>query len=190
MRITARAGTIRIEEKGKSSAWPLYMAIPAHVQSTLIKNVFARLKLEGDPKNMPESILAQGAEIDIELCGCKVSVDGSEITPSTVPAHAKAVVDVIYAHDNGLFAEIYALRQLKDEPDTTEKKPKDVIQIIDGIPTIVEGEEDVTKAEEVIGKDGKGTGRFMQVPILIKGKKVPQAKRDRLAELEAKDALL
>ena len=158
-------------------------------------------------------------------------------SPDSIPTHAKAVCDVIYAHDNELFSEIYALRQLKDvEPKpVTEKRMVDVetrevvsgklvittgteekeFQLYDEM-EVVDGDGNKTfdkplqavdeagarlwtdpKASDMDAETGEVKEGYQPVPVMADplpskhfeprmtpGKEVPQAKRDRLAELE------
>ena len=138
-----------------------------------------------------------------QLLSGSIWVDGTEISPDSIPTHAKAVCDVVYAHDNGIFAELYGLRKLEDVEDKpktkTVTKNIESIKSINGIPTQVFTP---TEIDEVVGDrvqlvDSNGKGIFKKgeavmifVQETIKGKKVSKADQDRLAELEANvDAL-
>lgn len=152
MRISVTNGTIRTEDKTGSTAWPLYMAAPGSVRNPLFKNVAKELKLAnaGDPS------------VDIELLSGSIRVDGVHITPDSIPVHAKAVCDLIYAHDTGIFSEICALRQLKDIPrePITEKRraPIATRKVVDGklIITTTEEEQDFQLYDAMDVFDGDG----------------------------------
>ena len=156
MKITTREGTIRTENKTGSSAWPLYMVTPVSVTSTLFKNVAQALKLAN----------AGDSSVDIALLRGSIQVDGAEISPDSIPTHAKAVCDVIYAHGNGIFSEIHSLRQLKDiEPKpVTEKRMVDVEtrEVVSGKLVVTTGteEKEFQLYDEMEVVDGDGNQIF------------------------------
>jgi len=104
MNIRSDNGTVRAEYGGTSYAWALYMSTPSEVTDTLVTSVVDKLKVAN----------AGVTAVNMELCECSVSVDGVKISPTTIPAHAQAAIDVIYDFDDGRYEEIYDLRQLND----------------------------------------------------------------------------
>ena len=181
MRISVNNGTIRAEDKAGSTAWPLYMDTPGSIKNLLFKNVAKVLKLAnaGDPS------------VDIELLGGSIQVDGAEISPDSIPTHAKAVGDVIYAHDNGIFAELHGLRKLEDvEPKpVTEKRMVDVEtrEVVSGklVVTTSTKEKEFQLYDEMEVFDGDGNRIFDKPLQAVDGAGTPLWAEPKASDLDA-----
>ena len=104
--------------------------------------------------------------------------------------------DIISNYDDGRFGEIVTLLEEKDTPDHPKMVKKMVPELVekDGKAVMAMVEKSVPEVVElpVEDEDGnpvmvRGKQAVLRKTVMVKGRKVSKAKRDRLAELLAKD---
>ena len=156
-------------------------------------NVDGEHPIVKDLFNAIGAVVRSDAKVEFDTDTPVVIIDGVEVSPgdavSSMNADAQAFHNAVYIFDNGRFAEIYRLEQLNDIPEMHETKEVQVeeLQVVDRVPSfvMVTREQIVTEKVEIM-RDGKGTGEFMELPV-IKTAAVPVSEGDkaRLKELRA-----
>jgi len=144
---------------------------------------------------------------------CEETGEIKDTDLTQLPPDAQGFAKAIYAHEAGIYKEIVKLKSLEDEPDYQATETTEVVELVESV-EVIDGKAVVTKTptpktvevplfDEFPCVDENGDGicdkcntthkihpikepKILKVPRMVKGKKVSDEDKARLAELTAK----